>query len=278
MKIIQGKFAGFCPGVKRAWNLVDKKSQNKKRDIYILGELIHNKDAQKKLNEWGIKTIENPKEIKNGGNVIIRTHGEPPKTYRELKKLGLGIIDATCISVRHVQKLAKQLEKDGYQVILCGEKEHPETIATIGYTQKGVIIDSLKEAKQIPYQKKIGVISKTTFSPIIFKQICQILKKKTSDFKSSDTTCAITRMAQKETKEIAKKVNLMIIVGGKHSSNTKMLKKACQKISPAHHIETAEELKKHWFKGVKKVGLTAGASTPDWVINEVKERISKIND
>lgn len=276
---------GFCPGVKRAWGLVEKTVKGKpnsvyvlQNPVYILGELIHNKQAIKKLGEWGAKTINSLGEIKGKGVVIIRAHGEPPQTFQKLKNLKLKIVDTTCPSVARVQKLANQLEKEGYQVLVCGEKDHPEAIATIGYTKRGLIVGSVEEARKIPSGKRIGIISQTTFSPIIFQKICQLLKKKAAGFKSLGTICNFTQMAQKEAQEMAKKVDLMIVVGGKHSSNTKRLAEVCRGIVKTHHIETAQELKKNWFKGVKKLGLTAGASTPDWIIKEVKFKLKNIND
>ncbi len=285
VKVISAKYMGFCPGVKRAWNLVEKTVKSKSNSVYvlqnpvyILGELIHNKQAIKKLGEWGIKTINSLDEIKGKGAMIIRAHGEPPQTYQKLKNLKLKVVDTTCPSVARVQKLANQLEKEGYQVVLCGENDHPEAIATIGYTKKGLIVDSVDEARKIPSGKRIGIVSQTTFSPVIFQQICCLLKKKSTGFKSLGTICNITQMAQKEAQEMAKKVDLMMVVGGKHSSNTKRLAEVCRGMVKTHHIETADELKKTWFKGVKKVGLTAGASTPSWIINEVKFKLTTIHD
>jgi (E)-4-hydroxy-3-methyl-but-2-enyl pyrophosphate reductase len=278
MKIITAKFMGFCPGVKRAWSLVEKTVNNKPNSIYILGELIHNKQAIKKLEKWGIKTINNLNEIKGKGIVMIRAHGEPPQTFQKLKKLKLKVVDTTCPSVARVQKLANQLEKEGYQVVVCGEREHPEAIATIGYTEKGIIVGTVEEARKIPSGKRIGIVSQTTFSPVVFQKICRLLKKNSADFKFLGTICNITRMAQKEAQKIAKQVDLMIVVGGKHSSNTKRLAEVCQEIVPTYHIETAQELKKSWFKKAKNVGLTAGASTPDWIIKEAKIKLKKLND
>ncbi len=139
-----------------------------------------------------------------------------------------------------------------------------------------MVIDSINDAEKISPREKIGLLSQTTFSPIIFEQISQILKKKAKEFKSIGTFCQITHMAQKEAQKIAKKVDLMMVIGGKHSSNTKRLVEVCQKIIPTYHIETAKELKTNWFKGVKKVGLTAGASTPDWIIKEVKIKLKNL--
>jgi 4-hydroxy-3-methylbut-2-enyl diphosphate reductase len=277
MNVVCPKYMGFCPGVKRAWSLVEKTAEEKSSPIYLLGELIHNQQAIDKLNEWGIKTIDSLKEIKDKkGRVIIRAHGEPPQTYQKLKNFNLNFVDTTCPNVIKIQKLAKQLSNDGFFVVVCGKKNHPEPKATFGHAQKGLVIDSINDAEKISPREKIGLLSQTTFSPIIFEQISQILKKKAKEFKSIGTFCQITHMAQKEAQKIAKKVDLMMVIGGKHSSNTKRLVEVCQKIIPTYHIETAKELKTNWFKGVKKVGLTAGASTPDWIIKEVKIKLKNL--
>jgi len=273
MEIILGKFAGFCPGVKRAWSLVEKAARKKKGSIYILGELIHNKQAIEQLKKWGVKKITDPREIKGGETIVIRAHGESPETYQKLKKLKLPVIDATCPWVARVQKLAPKLEEKGFRVIICGEKNHPETKAIIGYTKNGRVISSIGEAKRVPWVEKIGVLSQTTFSNYLFKEICQILKKKTKEFESVGTICSFTQLAQKEARKIAKMVDIVFVVGGRQSSNTKRLAELTRKIVSTFHIETEKEIKKDWLKGVRRVGLLAGASTPDWIIKKVKKRL-----
>lgn len=272
MKIVVGKYAGFCPGVKRAWGLVSREAAHRKNGpIFILGELIHNRQAIARIEDWGIKTIDKPEEIREKQAVVfIRAHGEPPKTYQKLaRRKGLKVVDATCPSVSRVQKLASQTEKEGYQVFVCGEKNHPEALATVAYTRRGKILSSLKEAEKVRPTDKIGVVSQTTFSSPIFRQICQALKKKCRNFKSLGTICNFTQAAQKEAREIAQKVDLVIVVGGKQSSNTKRLTEVASGKAPTYHIETKDEVRKNWLRGVGKIGLLAGASTPDWIIREV---------
>jgi 4-hydroxy-3-methylbut-2-enyl diphosphate reductase len=275
---------GFCPGVKRAWGLVSaqvESNSTKKQSgsIYLLGELIHNRQAIDRLKEWGVKTVNSLQEIKDkNGLVIIRAHGEPPQTYQKLKNLKLKFIDTTCLNVAKIQKLASQLNKEGFFVVICGKKDHAESQATLGHAGKGIIIDSIEDAEKISPKEKISLISQTTSSPALFEQIAQILEKKAKVFKAIGTFCPITHLAQKEAQKTAKKVDLMIIIGGKNSSNTKRLVEACQGVTRTYFIETAQELKKSWFKKAKKIGLTAGASTPDWIINEVKIKIKNIND
>lgn len=280
MQLIIGRYAGFCPGVKRAWSLAQKATKNKNYQVCILGELIHNRQAIEKLEETGIKTVDNIVDLQNKeGLVLIRAHGEPPKTYQELlKNKKLTIIDATCPSVTRVQKLAQKTEEEGYQVFVCGEADHPEAVATVGYTRWGKVISSTEEAKNVVKTDKIGVLSQTTFSPSVFGQICQILKQQCRQFKSLGTICNFVQLAQKEARQIAQKVDLVIVVGGRQSSNTKRLVEVASEIVKTHHIETASEIKYNRIKGVRKIGLLAGASTPGWIIEEVVEKIKKIDD
>jgi 4-hydroxy-3-methylbut-2-enyl diphosphate reductase len=273
MKVILARYGGFCPGVKRAWGLVEKAAKKGKKRLFIYGDLIHNRQAIEKLGKWGVKTINSLKEAKEDGLVVIRAHGEPPKTFAEIKRLKLKFIDATCPSVTRVQKLAQQLEAEGFQVIVCGEKEHPEARANVGYTKKGRVISSVGEARKLPRMAKVGVVSQTTFSAEILKKICGVLRDRSQQFKSLGTICNFTQMAQAEARQIAKKVDLIIVVGGKQSSNTKRLTQVSEKIGPTHQIETASELKDKWFSKVKTVGLLAGASTPDFIIREVVKKL-----
>ena len=277
MEVVQGKYAGFCSGIKRAWRQVKIAAQECPGSTFVLGELLHNNQALEELKNWGVKTINNLEQIRNKrGIVLIRAHGEPPQTFQKLAKMKkIKVIDATCPNVSLVQKLARQLEDRGYQVIVCGEKNHPEARATIGCTKKGIIISSPEEAEKLVKGKRIGVLSQTTFSSSVFKNICQILKKKTKQFRSLGTICNFTKLAQKEAREIAKEVDLVIVIGGKQSENTKRLVEVAGEIVPTYRIETQADIKERWLKNVKMVGLLAGASTPSWVINEVRKKLEE---
>jgi len=278
MKVIQGEYAGFCPGVKRAWEKVKEATRDSSRPVFILGELVHNQQAIKELEGWGVKMISDLEQIGDKkATVIIRAHGEPPKTFERLKRMeNVWVIDATCPNVSRAQKLARQLSDEGYQVVVCGEKSHAEALATTSYTKGGIIISFPDEAEKLPAGRKIGVLSQTTFSPFVFEKICQILKKKAKQLELLGTMCNFTNRAQKEAREIAERVDLVIVVGGRHSSNTKRLAEVAEDVVPTYHIETAKEIKGEWLnKKVKKVGLLAGASTPDWTIREARKRLEE---
>jgi 4-hydroxy-3-methylbut-2-enyl diphosphate reductase len=279
MRMVIAKYAGFCPGVKRAWGLVNESLKLGNSKVFILGELIHNAQALAFLRRRGLVTLNSLQDITKVGNgtLIIRAHGEPPKTYQEIKTQRIDFIDATCPCVTNVQKLAKDLSQKGFFIVVCGEKDHPEAIATVSYAKNGVIISSREEANQLSSKKKIAVICQTTFSEGLFREITKVLKNKCGMFKSCGTICNFTKLAQSEAKRLSKSADMAIVVGGKHSSNTIRLVEVCSKIIPTHHIETAEELKKEWFSGLSKVVVLAGASTPEWVIKSVSDRIF-IND
>lgn len=277
MEVIQGKYGGFCPGIKRAWKQVETAAQEYPGSIFVLGELLHNNQALEELKSWGVKTINNLRQIRGKkGILIIRAHGEPSQTFQKLTKMEkIKVLDATCPNVSLTQKLARRLEDRSYQVVVCGEKNHPEVRATIGYTKKGIIISSPEEAEKLAKCEKIGVLSQTTFLSSVFKKICKVLEKKTKEFKPLGTICNFTKLAQKEARKIAKEVDLVIVVGGKHSENTKRLVEVAGEIVPTHHVEVQRDIKERWLKNVKVVGLLAGASTPNWVINEVRKKLEE---
>lgn len=274
MKLIRAKLAGFCPGVKIAWQKV--KEACKTGPVFVLGDLLHNYQAIQKLEELGAVTIHDFKKLSSGSRVVIRAHGEPKETYEKLKKLKDEIIDATCFRVKKVQKEAKRLEKEDYQVIVCGEENHPEVKATIGHTKEGIAINSKKEAERLNLEGRVALLSQTTFSFKKFQEIKRVLeKKKGINLKVLGTICDFTQAAQKEARDLGKRVDCLIIVGGKRSSNTRRLKEIGSKICPTYHVETAEELNPDWFSQRRTAGLLAGASTPDWVINEVERKLKE---
>lgn len=272
-EVILGKYAGFCPGVKKAWKMVES-AVEEKGEVYVLGELIHNQQAIEEIKKWGVVTVESVEDLENkSGKVIIRAHGEPPTTYRELRKTSLKIVDATCPNVLRVQKLARDLEEEGYLVVICGEKGHAEAVATIGNTKNGIIVETVEEAKTIKKSQKIGIVSQTTFNEELLEEIIRVLKKTAIEVKIVGTICNFTQLARKEAAEIAQKADVVVVVGGRHSSNTKRLVETAAKFKTTFHVETPEELEESWFKNVGNVGLLAGASTPEWIINKVEQVI-----
>lgn len=282
MEIISGKTAGFCYGVKRAVDgSLEQIKNNNGKSVYCLGELVHNKQVILELESQGIKFIENIKEVnKENLEVIIRAHGIEKSIYKNAKDDGIEIIDYTCPNVLKIHKIAERYEKDGYYIFLTGTENHPEINGTISYCGKNFslirneedienALEKLKEANI----KKLLLISQTTYSMKKFKDIENKITKlidEETELLVKNTICLATELRQKETTELSKKVNMMIIIGGKNSSNTKKLYEiAKENCNNTICIETKDEINKDSVINQEKIGIMAGASTPQKSIEEV---------
>lgn len=277
MKISVVKNAGFCFGVKRAINLAFEASRKSGKKVYTLGPLIHNPQVVEELKREGVQPVKDMSKIKSG-TLIIRSHGIHPKILQKAKSKRLKIIDATCPFVRRAQENARSLYREGYQVVVVGEAHHPEVQGIIGYAEdKAIVINQDTISLNFPENKRVGAIAQTTLNLDTFKKIIGQLLGKTKELKIFNTICNATAKTQKATLEMAKDVDLMIVVGGKNSANTTRLAKLCrEKGKPTYHIETSQELKKNWFRGKKSIGVTAGTSTPNWIINQVVKKIKEL--
>lgn len=278
MRIITAKRAGFCFGVKRAINIAFSAAENKKTGVYTLGPIIHNPQVIERLKEMGVFPLDSPKDIskKVVRAVIIRTHGVPAPFIDELKRAGIEVIDATCPYVKKAQQYAKLLTEEGYQVVILGDKRHPEVEGIMSYAGKDAVI--VDRGKRLPRLKqKIGIVVQTTQPIDALKRLLSDAIERVKEIKVYNTICSSTALRLKETESIARKADVMIVVGGKNSANTTQLANLCRSLSvPTYHIETSGELKERWFKGARIVGITAGASTPDWIIDDIKKRIKDI--
>ena len=269
MEIRVAKSAGFCWGVKRAVNMaVDTLKRG--GNTYCLGELIHNKREIERLKNLGMSFIETMENLKRGDMVIIRSHGVAPKVVKELKEKGASIVDATCPFVKDVHEKAMKLEREGYPVLILGNPSHPEVIGIAGHLKEPIILNSIEEVEALPKMAKLGVVCQTTLNLNFFRQAIAILASKVKELKVYNTICSATSIRQKEARELAGKVDVMLIIGGKNSSNTTKLYQISKSVNPrSYHVESKDEIKREWFEGAQTVGITAGASTPKWVIDEV---------
>ena len=210
-------------------------------------------------------------EVEKGAVVLIRSHGVGPDIYEKADKQELKVIDATCPHVKKAQQDAKNIIEKGEKLIIVGEKAHPEVISISQWgANRAIIIDREEEAQQIPFCDSMGVVVQTTFSQEQFKRIAAILQQKTNHLDVHMTICTATQQRQQAAIELAGQVDAMIVIGGKNSANTGRLAQVCREQDcPTYHIETAAELDTDWFSGMNHIGITAGASTPDWIIQEV---------
>ncbi len=276
MDIKIAKNAGFCFGVKRAVGILEE-ALAKGQKIYCLGSLIHNQQVIEKLEQKGLVTVKDISEIPADSVFIIRSHGIAPQIIKEMKSRSMQILDATCPFVRHAQATAEKFYKDGYDVVICGDPDHAEVIGINGWTDNSAkIVYDAQEVKNLELKKTVGVLSQTTQKSELLKStITAILESGVKKLVIENTICLDSSTKQAEVSALAKEVDLMIVVGGKNSSNTGKLAQLseAQKI-PTYHIETADELQKEWFKNSKKVGIAAGASTAQFLIDEVSLQIT----
>ncbi len=277
VKIKIAKSAGFCFGVKRAIDLAqDIASKNK--EVYTFGPLIHNPQEVSRLEKENIKVIEDYSKIEKGV-LVLRTHGIPLDIYENLsKKENIKIVDAACPFVKKAQDIIKELSKNSEQIVIVGEKKHPEVIALVSYGKgKCLVVEDKNDVKNVKKTDIIYIVSQTTQSPKKFEEIVNEISK-ISQVKVFNTICRATFDRQTAAEKLAKEVDVMIVIGGKNSGNTTRLYQICSNLTTTYHIENVDEIEKSWFDNVKEVGITAGASTPDWIIENIQRRIKEVTD
>lgn len=274
MKVFVAKQAGFCFGVKRALEIAFKIAENHNEEAFTFGPIIHNPQVVEKLSAEGVKPVDDLDRLeREKGTVIIRTHGVTSHVMQRLKDAGINIIDATCPFVKKAQDYAKLLSQEGYQVVILGDRDHPEVQGLLSYAGDDAIVLMHSEPMP-PVKKKVGIIVQTTQPIETLKKLLSDMIDNANEIKVYNTICNSTALRMNETEQIARQADVMVVVGGKNSANTTQLANLTRSMSvPVHHIETAGELRKGWFKSASIVGVTAGASTPDWIIDEVVEEI-----
>jgi 4-hydroxy-3-methylbut-2-enyl diphosphate reductase len=279
MEILVAKNAGFCMGVRNAMEKVMKKlEESPDTKLYTYGPLIHNTQVVQHLEERGVMSIDDFKG-KDGSTVFIRSHGVPPYTYKDMEEHGIDILDATCEKVKRLQIITNRRAKEGYDIIIIGDKNHAEIIGVLGFSNdRGYVVNSEEDINNLPKLGKVVVVAQTTQNVRKFEDLLTVLKEKFDVDRVYDTICDATHKSQREVLSLSEKVDAMIVIGGKHSSNTKRLAELSKsKNIPTFHIETKEELPFEEIRKFKKVGVTAGASTPDWLIEEVVESVKSLD-
>ncbi|HYA87011.1 MAG TPA: 4-hydroxy-3-methylbut-2-enyl diphosphate reductase [Nitrospirota bacterium] len=277
MEIFLADKAGFCFGVKRAINTAFEAVG--KTQVYCLGPLIHNPQEVDRLRRAGVQTVEDFTSLSPGDTLIIRSHGVPPRVLSQAREMGLTIIDLTCPFVGKAQRYAEELHKEGYQVVVVGEKKHPEVQSILGFAgESAVIVESANDVKGLKLQGRIGVVAQTTQSYGNFSEIVLTLLRISKELKVFNTICSSTKERQEAARVLARQVDLMLVVGGRNSANTSRLADLCRKEGkPTYHIEIADEINAAWLNGIHKVGVTAGASTPDWIVEGVIDKLKLIS-
>jgi (E)-4-hydroxy-3-methyl-but-2-enyl pyrophosphate reductase len=274
MEIIVAKNSGLCYGVRRALDIAGETRQKKDGKVFTFGDLIHNPQVIADLERQRIHSI-NDLDGLNKATVIIRSHGVSPDIYKLLAQKNIEYVDATCPIVKEIQKLVEVLAKGKEEIIIVGNKEHPEIKGLIGFSRgRGIIVENEDQVKSLPDRKKRAVLAQSTQDLYLFEKIVAALIEKTKELNVYNTICRSTQTRQKSTSELASYVDTLIIVGGKNSSNTNKLYQISKRILPnTHFIENADQIKSEMLKGAKKIGLSGGASTPPKAIQEAVAKI-----
>ena len=278
MEVTVAKSAGFCFGVKRAVEMVQEEAK-KEQKVYTLGSIIHNEQVVEGFAKKGVQVLDSVDELQEDekATVIIRSHGITKQMFQQLKQKKVRIVDATCPFVKKIHNIVQEKKAEGYQIIVVGNAKHPEVEGTCGWCDNQCkVVETLSEAENCTLKagEKVCVVAQTTFNYKKFKDIVAILSKKSYDILIMNTICNATEERQTEACTIARKSDAMIVIGGKHSSNTRKLYEICkEECLNTHFIQTLDDLDLKLFQSFRSVGITAGASTPNNIIKEVQSYV-----
>lgn len=278
MSVKLAKRCGFCFGVKRAVSMAEE-ALSKKRPIYSLGSIIHNEQVVQGLSKKGLKVIKKINDIKKGV-LLISSHGLSPKKQSSILKRGIDIIDTTCPFVLKAQRIARRLSDEGYTVVIVGDARHPEVKALVDFAARRVfVVKDKAEARSLRLgaNDKVSIIAQTTQSKSNFLDAVKVISgKRPKEIRVFSTICEDAESRQAHADALSRQVDMMIVVGGRNSANTRRLLDVCAEHSGAAHlIETEAELDSSWFKPGQSIGITSGASTPDWIVKKVVNKINK---
>ena len=280
MKLTIAKSAGYCFGVKRAVNMVYQEAEEAKVPVYTYGPIIHNEEVVRDLKQRGVHVVRELKELENlpKGKIIIRSHGISRREHEAMKACGFEVLDATCPFVLKIHRLVEKYSKEGYRIVIAGNEHHPEVEGILGWVegQPAYTVTRQEDIEKLPLKEgeKVCLVAQTTFNYNKFQELVEIIKKKGYDISVLDTICNATEERQTEARKIAAESDLMIVIGDKHSSNTQKLyeisKKEC---ANTYYIQTSKDMDYHQIQSINNVGITAGASTPNNIIEEVSKNV-----
>jgi 4-hydroxy-3-methylbut-2-enyl diphosphate reductase len=278
MEIVLAESLGFCMGVKRAVDMAYRAIEKAgERQVVTLGPLIHNAQEIERLEKDGVRTVDE-EAIPGDSTVIIRAHGVTPQAMQALKSRGLKVMDGTCPYVHYSQRKAAELREAGYAVVIAGDGKHPEILGILGHiNDEAYVVKTVEDVGKLPELERAGTIAQTTISPKKYQAIIEALREKTRELKVCETICDATEENQKAIRDLSAEVEMLYVIGGRHSANSnKLVETAREKCHRATLIETADEIDPEDLRGVRRVGVSAGASTPDWMIQRVVERLREI--
>ena len=278
MKILLAKDAGYCFGVRDAVNLAYDTAK-KHGDVYMLGDIVHNESVVADLSKAGAKVVKNIDEVPDGKPILFRAHGTSVETWKNAQSKDMNIIDATCPLVEEIHDEVKKLSKEGRKIIVIGDHGHDEVVGIASQVSDAIIVSNIEEAMKLRKMKKAGVVSQSTQTIENVQKIISIIMTKVYDLNFVNTICFPTKRNQNQIKDLAKQCDVMIVIGSFTSANSKRLALLAEEINDrSYQVTNADEIKVEWFSGAKTVGLSAGASTPDNIIDDVLNKIKTISD
>lgn len=281
MKVLMAAKCGFCPGVRNAISTAEKILDEAESDgpVYSLGPVIHNKDEVERLRKAGLQTVDSIDQM-DSGTVLIRSHGVAPSELDRLKEQGFHIVDATCVLVKRLQQIVKQLEAEGYEVVIIGEENHPEVQGVVGCVRDVVVVAGEGDLDKLPRDGRLGIVCQTTQSPErLGRMLGAIGRGSFRELKVINTLCKEAIKRQESAIELCQQVDIMFVLGGLHSANTRRLADLCKKHNEAtFHLQNWDELDKNVLSGKIVAGVTAGASTPNWVIEEFVKHLEEFGE
>ncbi len=277
MNVTVAPCAGFCFGVKRALRIAFDATRSSREPVVTLGPIIHNPQVVAKLEEDGLRVVDDADSI-DSGTLIVRSHGLPRTVLEAIRKRGVEIVDATCPFVKMAQERAVELADDGYAVLVVGEHDHPEVLSITGsLAGEALVVTGPDDLTGHEIPKRVGVVCQTTQPLERLRSVVSRLLETAQEVKVYNTICHATSERQVNALDLARAVDVMIVVGGKNSANTRRLWELCRETGGgAYHIETPDELDPAWFRGTDRVGVTGGASTPQWIIDEVVRAVEEL--
>ena len=275
MKVLLAEHLGFCFGVEDAINLARETTAGG-RAVYALGPVIHNQQVVERLAAVGLKTVASPSELRDGP-VLIRAHGVDPVTLEQVRAQSSEVIDATCVLVRRAQNIVRELHEDGYRVVVIGDARHPEVKGIVGYAPHVIVIADATELDAVPQSARLGVVGQTTLSQDLFaRMVGEIVARPFREVKVVNTLCKEVDRRLEAAVALCARVDVVFVLGGSHSANTREMARVCRERGvPTHHLEDWSAFRPEQVCGRLVAGVTAGASTPDWIIEEFVQELER---
>jgi small subunit ribosomal protein S1 len=271
VETIRARQIGPCFGVRDALGAVETVlGEDDGRRITAIGHIVHNPQAMERLAEKGLAIDPDPSRPEPGGRLVITAHGAPPATFAAAAARGLEVLDTTCPLVKRVQDAGREVAASGRTLVVVGHGQHPEVRGVIGWAGGGHVVHDAESAAAVPEGSDVGVVVQSTFPVAQLPPILEALQRRAASVEVHDTRCPVVTLRQRAAAELAERVDVIVVVGGRGSANTAALVEHCASRRPTHHVETAGEVRAEWFSPGQRVGITSGTSTPDWLVDDVE--------